>query len=473
MYKYIDRYSVIILTLFCAVVRLVTYPASLWEWDDMLFARGLNNFDLTRHSPHPPGFPVFIAMVKPFFWLFKDEYVALTIVSMVFTILLAPALYYLYLEIFKDKRIAFAGALLCSFIPNVWLYGSSGRSNIPAMTVGIIGLTLVLKGIESRAALIAGCAMLGLGMGIRVTVLPAMGAMVALVFFELLRRRQFKSIALAIMTAASGYLLWFIPLILEVGWDTYKEVTDASSKYLIQYDSIWAGGRLTTRFNRFFNDFSGRSWIKVPLYLFTAVGLFALYKKGKWREILLIVVAFAPFLIFTVIMNVPYNAPLYSMPYVPFFAGLAACGLVYLPDLLSNKLPENFGFYSAIVLTAFIASWTWPIIKVRHQDVSPPIRGLEYMKNSVVRNGDTVCYGRVFEPHVDLYFPKYNKLPYQKCLEQQGGGRMIAITDIPVNGNTLAEFHWNLDKIDKKKFKRLSMGLYMDSYVTELNLKSP
>jgi len=28
-----------------------------WEWDEVLFARGLLHFELAAHFPHPPGFP--------------------------------------------------------------------------------------------------------------------------------------------------------------------------------------------------------------------------------------------------------------------------------------------------------------------------------------------------------------------------------------------------------------------------------
>src|SRR5215475_13555273 len=192
-----DNYLVILLTVVCASIKIATVPASLWEWDDMLFASALSDYDVAAHSPHPPGLPVFIGITRPFFWLLKDEYSALTAVSLIFSCLLAPALYYFFRGVFRDNRVAFAGSLLGGFMPNVWFYSSSGRSDAPAMVMGIIGLGLMLRAVESRKALYAGCAVLGLGMGIRVTVLPLLGVITAIVFIELLLRRQYKIVAVA------------------------------------------------------------------------------------------------------------------------------------------------------------------------------------------------------------------------------------------------------------------------------------
>src|SRR5262244_410135 len=62
------------LLLLCVVTRIIAVPASLWEWDDILFARSLHKYDLIAHSPHPPGFPVFVAMTRAAYWALKDEH---------------------------------------------------------------------------------------------------------------------------------------------------------------------------------------------------------------------------------------------------------------------------------------------------------------------------------------------------------------------------------------------------------------
>ncbi|MCJ7442646.1 MAG: hypothetical protein MUO25_13870, partial [Thermoanaerobaculaceae bacterium] len=44
------------------VSRFALLPSGPWEWDETLFARGLLKFDLPAHFPHPPGFPLWMAL---------------------------------------------------------------------------------------------------------------------------------------------------------------------------------------------------------------------------------------------------------------------------------------------------------------------------------------------------------------------------------------------------------------------------
>jgi hypothetical protein len=53
--------------LVCSTLYFVTRSPALDEWDSVQFALGVGDFNLWRHQPHPPGYPVYIA----FGWLFS------------------------------------------------------------------------------------------------------------------------------------------------------------------------------------------------------------------------------------------------------------------------------------------------------------------------------------------------------------------------------------------------------------------
>ena len=44
--------------------HLAFLPPTLEDIDSVNFALGVRDFDVARHQPHPPGYPVFIALAK-------------------------------------------------------------------------------------------------------------------------------------------------------------------------------------------------------------------------------------------------------------------------------------------------------------------------------------------------------------------------------------------------------------------------
>src|SRR5262249_5772010 len=152
-------------------------------------------------------------------------------------------------------------------------------------------------------------------------------------------------------------LVWYVPLIYHVTWRVYRWVMNIHTQFAWEKDSIFANTEnsiLSYRFQRFFIDIWGARWIMVSLYLLSAIGLIALAFRRQCRAIGWMVLSFGPFIIFLFILNTPLSAPLYSLPYVPFFVGLAACGLVKLPDLVPGigrwRIPANAGLFLAIGL---------------------------------------------------------------------------------------------------------------------------
>jgi transmembrane protein TMEM260 (protein O-mannosyltransferase) len=69
--------------LFLGLAAVFAFTRSHWldDWDSVNFAFGLDDFDVTKHWPHPPGYPVYIAAGKLVYSVIADHAAALTLVS--------------------------------------------------------------------------------------------------------------------------------------------------------------------------------------------------------------------------------------------------------------------------------------------------------------------------------------------------------------------------------------------------------
>src|SRR5215212_5060350 len=79
-----------------AATRLYAMSKSLWDWDEALFCSALGEFDVTRHGtvivyhPHPPGFPLFIALAHVTRLFASTDFGALRAVSTISAMALFP-----------------------------------------------------------------------------------------------------------------------------------------------------------------------------------------------------------------------------------------------------------------------------------------------------------------------------------------------------------------------------------------------
>ena len=76
------RVGVLLALLFLAL-HLPFLPSSLEDLDSVNFALGVRDFDVAKHQPHPPGYPLFVAAAKAAHETGLSEWHALSLVSAV------------------------------------------------------------------------------------------------------------------------------------------------------------------------------------------------------------------------------------------------------------------------------------------------------------------------------------------------------------------------------------------------------
>jgi hypothetical protein len=69
--------------LFAGLAALFALTRSHWldDWDSVNLAFGLDDFDVTRHWSHPPGYPIYVAAAELAHLVVADHAAALTLVS--------------------------------------------------------------------------------------------------------------------------------------------------------------------------------------------------------------------------------------------------------------------------------------------------------------------------------------------------------------------------------------------------------
>ncbi|HEX2059769.1 MAG TPA: hypothetical protein VHK90_03435, partial [Thermoanaerobaculia bacterium] len=162
-----QRMIVLVIAVVCAATRLLALARSVWDWDEALFVMALRDYDVTLHHPHPPGFPVYIALANLAKLVVHDNFRALQSVNLVAAMLVFPALFLFARELRLRFATCVMAAALFAFFPNVWFFGGGAFSDIPSIVLVLFAVTFLLRGARDRTAYWIGTLLLALAIGIR------------------------------------------------------------------------------------------------------------------------------------------------------------------------------------------------------------------------------------------------------------------------------------------------------------------
>jgi len=389
-----------------ALTRLLAVSETLFDWDEGLFALGIREYDVVHHHPHPPGYPLFIAAAKLLHAIGVEEFRALQAIVVLGAMLLFPAVYLLARELGFGFATASGGAALFCFLPNVWVYGGTGFSDVPALTLTLFASWLLLRsgtlasspaeqGASSlpsggtpraqpsgrrRSAYIAGAIVLGIAAGIRppslvIALVPAL-----LATWQRLRARDFLAIAAAILLGGGIVAASYLGAAYATGsLDGYLDAVKKQSDYVRDIDS-WRSPEREPLHEAAKDFFLRPVRQQLQMYGLVLLGLIsAITSIAKRRRATLLTLAvFAPFAILAWLTLDVYAAGRYSMPYLVAYAILAVDGL----GILARHRVRVQAVLVAIVVSVF-AVWTWPALALQRAEVSPPIAALRWVKANV------------------------------------------------------------------------------------------
>jgi len=361
-----ERLAAWLLALAVAVTRWPAVSLTLWDWDEALFALGVRRYDVFLHHPHPPGFPLFIGAAKVLVKLFAlDAFRAVQTVTVIASLFVFPAMFFLARELRLRPFTAFAAPLLLAFFPNVWLFGGTGFSDVPSLVLALVACALLLRGGRSDRAFLAGAVVLGIAAGFRPQNL-LIGAVPFVIGAAASLRVGRRARAAAVIFAGGSIVATIViasyatAAIESGGLIVYREALSWHEHYIRTTDSFLAPrhpGLIAV-----FDDFFLRPYRAWPLNI--AISLLALLGAVRRRPYLTMAV-FGPFLLFAWLFLDFHSASRFSIAYMPLFAVLAAEGI-----------PEPLRRLTLTAVLALSILWTWPALRIVHTTPSPPAAAL-------------------------------------------------------------------------------------------------
>jgi hypothetical protein len=356
----------------CATSRPLAMARSLWGWDEVLFIEGVRAYDVMEHHPHPPGYPLFIALGK-FARLFTgDELRALQAVNLVAGALLFPAMFLLARELRMRFETAVTAGAICAFIPTVWFYGGTAFSDVTSIVIIVAAAALLLRGRESRAAFLGAAFLLGCAAAVRPQNLLIGIAPLAVTLW---RRRRDITAALALI-AAPIVVCYGFAAAATGGWARFAASCRWQSAYVARIDSFLNPNRasLESLFERFFIMQYGWNPLSIAITLLVLVSIISAIRRRD-RNLLLNAMIFAPFALVAWLMLDPFSVRRYSIGYLPMFAIFAADGI----ERIAGGRTRVAAIIAAALIIASIA-WTTPaLVRVMTTD-SPPVAAIKALR---------------------------------------------------------------------------------------------
>jgi hypothetical protein len=388
------RNAIAALSLVFLAAHLPFLPPTLEDIDSINFALAVTEFDVAKHQPHPPGYPVFVALGKAGTSILRLANVPSAAVRglAIWSALCGAAMVGLLYALFFSLSVAGRGLQTLSLglqpstigwwatavavtCPLFWFTALRPLSDTTGLAAAIAAQALIVSavaGIGTRRALTWGGFIAGLALGIRsqtfLLTLPLLG--LALVLPRLGLRARDRIVALAALMV--GIVAWGIPLIVASGglssyaaalgsqagedfsgvvmlWTTPRPRVALDA---VVYSFLWPWG----------HPIAGG--IVVVLALIGAVRLL----RRMPSALGLLFVAFVPYAVFHLLFHETITVR-YALPLVVPIAYLAVCAFD-----LAGRLP---GALAATALIAWSLVLSVPATIAYGSEGSPAFRALQ------------------------------------------------------------------------------------------------
>jgi len=382
---------IVLLAVVFLALHLPYFPTSLEDLDSINFALGVRQFDVAHHQPHPPGYPVYIALAKVVRAAVPDETRALALLSVVAGALGVVAMAALFGRLTSVGRSTWVPVALGLTAPLYWFTAARPLSDMPGLAAALAVQALTLGAVTTRGLCAAAFAA-GLATGIR--------SQVAWLTVPLLLARGLGDWGTRSPHAPSpqssprpqllapagaflaGVLVWAIPLVMLTGGPGgyWHALFDQGAEDLGNIQMLWTRHGVRDIADALYFAFVApwAAWPFAAVVLVCAgLGIVWLWRHER-RALAVLAVAFGPYLVLDVLFQETFTSR-YALPLVVPLAYLAACGLRWAPAEAVWLLALPIAMYGAHIGGRSIAAYA--------QQKAPAFRLLDDMKRAAEATG--------------------------------------------------------------------------------------
>ena len=321
---------------------------TLEDIDSVNFALALRDFDVAQHRPHPPGYPLYVALGKVTGALagtapagpFTEGALVLAFWSTLAGALAPFPLMAFFRAIEFSQRRALAATVLTVTCPLFWFTALRPMSDLPGLTVALVAQALLATAfahqrdpasqLQTGRLIVMSAFVAGAAIGVRSQSVWLTLPLLIIVLVDRAGRGAAGALLGAAMTFTIGVIMWLVPLVV---------VSGGPGPYLaafsVQAAEDFAGVPMLA------TNPSARALAAVLLHTFVwpwgtiaiaaaalgmgSIGAIVLLGRGR-RGAVLVGAAFLPYLLFHVFLQDTVFTR-YALPLIPAISYLAVRGL--------------------------------------------------------------------------------------------------------------------------------------------------
>ena len=214
--RIVSRTLLLILLAGVAASRFYTREQYITGLDPGNYLLGMKDFSIAAERPHPPGYPVYVALCRGVAAVTGDDHLAIIVVQILFSVL-AVLFLYLLVERKLGNRHALLAAIFLAVNPLFWLYGATSENY--AFDAMIAPLVVLLLLSTRRWWWLATGLLFGIAAGMRSTSLLLLAPVALYILYSRYRRKELIGADLLRLAggALAGILAWLPATIVNEG----------------------------------------------------------------------------------------------------------------------------------------------------------------------------------------------------------------------------------------------------------------